>query len=258
VASRRGELLAKLPPELFRVPDRVAVAIVIEGPSPVEGIPVASEVVTLPGKAAKNQFESMELDLQGVHADRAYPLLASLVVPRPIAWVTTLNADGVVNAAPFSFFNVLGADPPIVGFCPGDRDDGTPKDTARNVRAMHEFVVNLVDEAVAEAMNRTAASFPFGVSELEAAGLHAALSTSVRPPRISESPASLECSEWGTLQIGDNRLIIGVVKRVHVRDDLIDAERLRIRSDRFAAVGRMASPHWYCRTTDRFEMIRPE
>src|SRR6478735_6540789 len=102
----------------------------------------------------------MELDLVGEHAERAYPLLASLVTPRPIAWVTTLNPDGTVNAAPFSFFNVLGSEPPIVGFCPGDRGDGTPKDTVRNIRRAHEFVVNLVDESVAEAMNKTSASLP--------------------------------------------------------------------------------------------------
>ncbi len=199
----------------------------------------------------------MELDLEGKHADRAYAMLASLVTPRPIAWVTTLGPDGVVNAAPFSFFNVLGADPPIVGFCPGDRDDGMPKDTARNVRLNHEFVVNLVDEALAEAMNVTAASLPYGESELTRAGLSTLPSTSVRPPRIKEAPASLECTEWGTLQIGNNRLIIGLVKRIHVRDELFDAEKMRIRSELFHVVGRMASPHWYCRTRDRFEMKRP-
>lgn len=200
----------------------------------------------------------MELDFAGQHAHRAYPILASLVTPRPIAWVTTLGPDGVVNAAPFSFFNVLGANPPIVGFCPGDRDDGTPKDTARNIRLNHEFVVNLVDESVAEAMNRTAASLPYGVSELAGLGLTMAASVSVRPPRISDAPASLECQEWGTLQIGDNRLVIGLVKRVHVRDDLIDHATLRINSERLNIIGRMASPHWYCRTTDRFELVRPE
>ena len=153
----------------------------------------------------------MELDLEGEHAGRAYAVLASLVTPRPIAWVTTLGPEGVVNLAPFSFFNVLGASPPIVGFCPGDRDDGTPKDTARNIRLTHDFVVNLVDEAVAEAMNRTAASLPYGVSEITSAGLTTKPSSVVRPPRIAEAPASLECSEWGTLQIGDNRLVIGLV-----------------------------------------------
>ena len=200
----------------------------------------------------------MELDLEGQYADRAYTLLASLVTPRPIAWVTTLSPDGVINAAPFSFFNVLGDDPPIVGFCPGDREDGTPKDTARNVRLTHEFVVNLVDESVAEAMNKTAASLPYGVSEIESTGLTLLPSSVVKPPRIAEAPASLECTEWGTLQIGGNRLIIGVVKRVHVRDDLFDPETQRIRSERLHIVGRMASPHWYCRTTDRFEMRRPD
>lgn len=200
----------------------------------------------------------MELDLEGKHASRAYPLLASLVTPRPIAWVTTLGPDNVVNLAPFSFFNLLGANPPILGFCPGDRDDGTPKDTARNIRHGHEFVVNLVDETVAEAMNRSAASLPYGVSELAVAGLTTRPSSVVRPPRIAESPASLECIEWGTLQIGGNRLIIGLIKRVHVRDDLFDAQTQRIRSEQLHMIGRMASPNWYCRTGDRFEMIRPD
>lgn len=200
----------------------------------------------------------MELDLQGEHSERAYPILASLVIPRPIAWVTTMSPTGAVNTAPFSFFNVLGTEPPIVGICPGDRADGSPKDTARNVRATHEFVVNLVDEAVAEAMNKTAAPMPYGTDELAHAGLTAVPSSLVRPPRIGEAPASLECQEWGTLQIGDNRLIIGLVLRVHVRDELIDLETLRIRSERFSAVGRMANPHWYCRTGDRFEMVRPD
>ena len=200
----------------------------------------------------------MELDLEGKHADRAYFLLASLVTPRPIAWVTTLGPDGVVNAAPFSFFNVLGADPPIVGFCPGDRDDGTPKDTARNIRLSHEFVVNLVDEATAEAMNKTAASLPYGASEIAHAGVTTAPSSIVKPPRIAESPASLECTEWGTLQVGDNRLIIGLVKRIHVRDELIDPVKLRIHSEKLKVIGRMSAPHWYCKTTDRFEMQRPE
>jgi flavin reductase (DIM6/NTAB) family NADH-FMN oxidoreductase RutF len=199
----------------------------------------------------------MELDFEREHADRAYSILASLVTPRPIAWVTTLGPDGAINAAPFSFFNVLGANPPIVGFCPGDRPDGTPKDTARNVRTGHEFVVNLVDEALAEAMNRTAASLPYGEDELRHAGLTALPSSVVRPPRIAESPASLECTEWGTLQIGGNRLVIGLVKRVHVRDELFDAENLRIRTERFFPIGRMASPDWYCRTGERFEMRRP-
>lgn len=199
----------------------------------------------------------MELDLEKQFADRAYQLLVSLVVPRPIALVTTLSADGKVNAAPFSFFNVLGAQPPIVAFAPGDRDNGMPKDTALNIRATHEFVVNLVDESIAEAMNQCAASLPYGENELVRAGLTAAPSSAVKPPRIAEAPANLECVEWGTLQIGNNRVVIGVVKRLHLREELFNAEKKRINSEKLFLIGRMASPHWYCRTRDRFEMIRP-
>ena len=200
----------------------------------------------------------MELDLEGEFAGRAYPILASLVTPRPIALVTTVSPDGKVNAAPFSFFNLLGASPPILAFAPGDRDDGTPKDTARNIRLTGEFVVNLVDETIAEAMNQCAAALPYGEDELLHSGLHPVPSSVVKPPRIVESPANLECAEWGTLQIGGNRVVIGLVKRLHLRDELFDAEKKRVRSDRLFLIGRMAAPDWYCRTRDRFELIRPE
>lgn len=199
----------------------------------------------------------MEVDLER-QPERAFGLLAGLVVPRPIALVTTIGSDDIVNAAPFSFFNVLGSEPPIVGFCPGDREDGTPKDTARNIRANHQFVVNLVEEAIAEAMNRCAAELPYGRSELEAAGLRVEPSTAVRPPRIAQAPAALECIEWGTLQIGDNRLVIGRVLRVHLREDLWEPEKGRIRGEAYQAIGRMQGPDWYCRTRDRFRMPRPE
>lgn len=199
----------------------------------------------------------MELDLEKEYASRAYSILASLVTPRPIALVTTVSPDGRVNAAPFSFFNLLGARPPICAFAPGNRDDGTPKDTARNLRDTHEFVVNLVDEAIAAAMNQCAAALPYGESELPSAGLTALPSSVVRPPRLAESPASLECTEWGTLNIGDNRVIIGLIKRVHLRDELFDAEKGRVRSEKLLTIGRLASPDWYCRTRDRFEMVRP-
>ena len=199
----------------------------------------------------------MELDLENEFADRAYPILASLVTPRPIAFVTTLSAAGQVNAAPFSFFNLLGANPPICAFAPGDRDDGTPKDTALNVRSTHEFVINLVDESIAEAMNQCAASLPFGENELIRAGLHTVPSLIVKPPRIAEAPASLECVEWGTLQIGGNRVVIGLIKRLYLRDDLFDVKTKRVHTEKLHTIGRMASPHWYCRTSDQFEMIRP-
>ena len=200
----------------------------------------------------------MELDLEKESTGKAYTLLASLVTPRPIALVTTLSTDGRVNAAPFSFFNLMGANPPICAFAPGDRDDGTPKDTARNVRSTHEFVVNLVDESIATAMNECAASLPFGENELTRAGLTPIESSLVKPPRIAEAPASLECFEWGTLQIGGNRMVIGLIKRLHIRDGLYDADKQRINTAKLLTIGRMASPHWYCRTGDRFEMKRPD
>jgi flavin reductase (DIM6/NTAB) family NADH-FMN oxidoreductase RutF len=200
----------------------------------------------------------MELDLEKEFADRAYPILASLVTPRPIALVTSMSLDGRVNAAPFSFFNLLGASPPICGFAPGDRDDGTPKDTARNIRATHEFVVNLVDESIAKAMNHCAASLPYGENELKHAGLTAAPSSVIKPPCIAEAPASLECVEWGTLRIGENRVVIGLIKRVHIRDELFDVGKRRVLSEKLHVIGRMASPNWYCKTTERFEMVRPK
>jgi flavin reductase (DIM6/NTAB) family NADH-FMN oxidoreductase RutF len=106
-------------------------------------------------------------------------------------------------------------------------------------------------------MNQCAASLPFGESELVRAGLTAAPSSVVKPPRIAEAPASLECVEWGTLQIGGNRMVIGLIKRVHVRDELFDVEKRRIHTEKLLTIGRMASPDWYCKTGDRFEMKRP-
>lgn len=201
----------------------------------------------------------MEIDLELPEMkDRAYPILASLVTPRPIALVTTVDGAGRINAAPFSFFNLMGANPPICAFAPGDREDGTPKDTALNIRNQHEFVVNLVDEPLAQGMNRCAATLPYGQSELEYAGLHPIASSVVKPPRIAESPASLECREWGTLQIGGNRVVIGLILRLHVRDELFNPMTQRIETRNLTTIGRMASPHWYCRTGDRFEMTRPD
>jgi flavin reductase (DIM6/NTAB) family NADH-FMN oxidoreductase RutF len=199
----------------------------------------------------------MELDLTGPLKEDAYMILAGLVTPRPIALTTTISPEGRVNAAPFSFFNVLGDDPPIVGLCPGDRAPGVPKDTALNIRLTREFVVNLVDEAIAEAMNRCATSLPPGENELEHAGLTALASSAVRPPRIAEAPASLECRSHSIIEIGGNRLIIGEVLRVHVRDGIFDSETWLVNPGAYQPIGRMQSPHWYCRTREMFEMKRP-
>jgi flavin reductase (DIM6/NTAB) family NADH-FMN oxidoreductase RutF len=199
----------------------------------------------------------IELDLLTTHADRAYPILAGLVTPRPIAWVTTLNEDGSVNAAPFSFFNLFGVDPPLVIFAPGDRDDGSPKDTARNCQRSGEFVINLVDEPLAEVMNRTSAAVAYGVSETEREALQTTASSVVAPPRITAAPAALECKVHSVQMIGENRLVFGIVHRVQVREEFLDSATLRIRGERFHPVGRMSVPDWYCKTSDLFEMVRP-
>ncbi|MCB1061855.1 MAG: flavin reductase family protein [Verrucomicrobiae bacterium] len=200
----------------------------------------------------------MEFDLAGEHQKLAYKLLAGLVTPRPIAWVTTQDTEGRVNAAPFSFFNVLGTRPPIIGFAPGDKEPGIPKDTARNIRRTGEFVVNLVDEATAEAMNLTSAELDEGESEIPFAGLHLEPSVVVKPPRIAESPVALECREWSTMEIGSNRLVIGVVHRLWVRDGVLNPDTLLVDSSVFHPIGRMEVPASYCRTRDRFDMPRPE
>ena len=189
----------------------------------------------------------MEIDFNTLRPGDRYKVLASLVTPRPIAWVTTVDGTGRVNAAPFSFFNVFGSNPPIVAFAPGNKSDAgrgeaaVPKDTARNIRETKEFVVNLVDEAVGEAMVQTAASLEHGISEIELAGLTVAPSTVVGAPRIVEAPAAFECREWSTLEVGSNRLVIGTVHHVHVRDGILDPDTLRLNRGEFSPLGRMAS-----------------
>jgi flavin reductase (DIM6/NTAB) family NADH-FMN oxidoreductase RutF len=206
----------------------------------------------------------MEIAMRDLSGGERYKILASLVTPRPIAWVSTMDGLGRVNAAPFSFFNVFGSSPPLVAFAPGNREPtrpgvaAVPKDTARNIREIGEFVVNLVGPDQGEAMVATAASLPEGVSELEAAGLTTAPSQIVKPPRIAEAPVALECVEHTTMEIGMNRLVLGIVKHIHVVDGLVDPETWRLDQSRWSPLGRMASPDWYCRTDAVFEMPRPE
>jgi flavin reductase (DIM6/NTAB) family NADH-FMN oxidoreductase RutF len=190
----------------------------------------------------------VEYSLTQMDSSEGYRLLTSLVVPRPIAWITSLSAEGVVNAAPYSFFNLLGSNPPIVAIGVGNRKAGIPKDTASNIEQLGEFVVNLVDEATAEAMNITAIEFPEGVSELTEAQLTTVPSAVVQVPRIGESPVNLECRLAEIVQIGGNRVIFGEVVHIAVRDGETP-ETLR-------PIGRMGGGGGYVRTTDRFQMPR--
>lgn len=188
-----------------------------------------------------------------------YKLLVNTVLPRPIALVTTVDAHGGVNAAPFSFFNVMGSEPPIVALgieAHPDRPDGL-KDTARNIARSGEFVVNLVDEALVGAMNVCALDFPAETDETSLAGLTLVPGRQLKAPRIAESPVQLECRQHTTLLIGPKRhLVIGQVVHLHIRDDIVN-ERLHIDPDRLGLVGRLHGNGWYARIADRFQAPRP-
>jgi flavin reductase (DIM6/NTAB) family NADH-FMN oxidoreductase RutF len=210
----------------------------------------------------------MHFDLAAIPASDAYKLLVSTVVPRPIALATTVDRAGRVNAAPFSFFNAVSSIPPVVvlGISPGagaPSGDGSNgggdgyKDTERNIRETGEFVVNLVDEAIAERMNICAVDFPSAVGELEKAGLTPVPSVGVSPPRIAESPVSFECQRITGLSLGGNSTLeIGRVVHIHIRDDLVDPERYYVATEKMRLVGRMHGRGWYARTSDLFLMER--
>ncbi|MCC7368918.1 MAG: flavin reductase family protein [Chloroflexi bacterium] len=201
----------------------------------------------------------MYLDTREISPRDAYKLLIGSVVPRPIGWVSTVSANDVGNLAPYSFFMAATGNPPTVVVSTGLRD-GKPKDTLQNVLEVPEFVLNLVSEDVGEAMNATSEEFPSDVDELVTAGLTPLPSSRVRPMRVAEAPINMECKVVQTVPVGDPVtgavLIIGEIVAWHVRDDLFDAERFRIRMDQLRAVGRMAGDG-YTRTNEQFEMIRP-
>jgi flavin reductase (DIM6/NTAB) family NADH-FMN oxidoreductase RutF len=195
----------------------------------------------------------MQIDPKKNSNQDNYKLLTNLVVPRPIAWVTSRNERGVINLAPFSFFNAVGSDPIFLIISVGRANDGGKKDTARNIEAIGEFVVNLVTEDLIGAMNISAAEFPPEESELTAAGLHAAPSAFISVPRVAESQASLECTLHSTQALGTNTLIVGQVVMFHIADHLVGP---RFHINNFAPIGRLGSPSMYCRTTDRFDLPR--
>lgn len=182
-----------------------------------------------------------------------YKLLVGLVVPRPIALVTSQSDTGVVNAAPFSFFNVLADEPPLVILSIEDRDSGPMKDSARNMMASGEFVVNLVDESIAAQMHGCAVDYPPEVSEIEMVGFSTAPSVFVKPPRIVEAPASLECTLHSKVEIQTRRILFGQVRHLHVRDGLVDGASLRVNMEKYQPVGRLFANR-YCKTGDQFAL----
>jgi len=199
----------------------------------------------------------VEWDFGTLDAAQRYKLLVGLVVPRPIALVSTQDAGGVVNVAPFSFFNALGDDPPIVVLSIENRDEGPPKDSARNILESREFVVNMVDEPIAAQMHACSEAFPPEVSELERVGFTAARSRRVAPPRVAESPASLECRLHTHVPVGARHLLIGEVVWLHVREGVVDPQTLRIVPENYHPVGRFYANR-YCRTRDQFTIAPNE
>ena len=199
----------------------------------------------------------MTFDLEQAATGVAYKLLVGLVAPRPIALVTSMNVDGSLNAAPFSAYNYLCTDPPIIGMGVTNRpNEGfVPKDTARNIRRTGEFVVNVVTEDLAEQMNICATDFPPEVNELEMAGLTTAPSQLVKVPRIAQAHAALECKEYTTMEIGRSRIILGRVVAMYIEDKYVDPAGPFVKAEELHAIGRMNGLGSYVRTRDAFMTI---
>jgi flavin reductase (DIM6/NTAB) family NADH-FMN oxidoreductase RutF len=196
-----------------------------------------------------------------------YNILLNSVGPRPIAWVSTISASGQLNLAPFSFFNAVCTDPPLLAFAPGlrqpkqsgARHDGEPKDTLRNVRETKEFVVNIVTYELAEAMNLTSGEYEASVNEFELAKVTPVPSKIVRPPRVGKSPVSFECTLHQILDFSPaptgSSLVIGKIVSIHMDDAHIKNGKLD--RDSLDLIGRMGGMQ-YTRTTQRFDMVRPK
>ena len=200
----------------------------------------------------------MLFDFAKISPRGRYKLLVSTVTPRPIAWGVSQSLEGRLNAAPFSFFNAFSGEPPVVGMGISSHEPGRPKDTRRNIRETRQFVVNLVSEEAAEAMNITAIEFEAGVDELAEAQLKTIPSVYVKPPRIAVSPVSMECELMQIVELGqDNGLVLGRVLAMHVHDDVVlDSAKHYIDTPKMRLIGRMHGAGWYERTTDLFLMDR--
>ena len=196
----------------------------------------------------------MQFDLTQIAPQKTYNLLIGLVAPRPIALVTSQDRKGRLNAAPFSAYNYVCTNPPILALGVGNlpADDISPKDTARNIRNTREFVVNVVTEDIAQAMNVCAVDFPPEVNELEIAGLTTAPSSVVAVPRIAQAHAALECREFTTMEVGRSRIILGQVVAMYVEDRFVDPAGPYILAEDLHAIGRMNGLGNYVRTRGAF------
>jgi flavin reductase (DIM6/NTAB) family NADH-FMN oxidoreductase RutF len=201
----------------------------------------------------------MIIDPANTPRSELYPWIIRCVAPRPIAWVSTISREGVTNLAPFSFFTAISSVPPTLCFVPGRREDtGGKKDTLLNIEATGDFVINVVTEDLAEAMNETATDFPHGMSEFDAAGLTPAPSERVKAPRLKESPVNFECVRYEIIHIGPEgagggSLVIGRVVLLHVDESILTNGKVDY--ERYHPVGRLGGMD-YSKTRDRFTMVR--
>jgi flavin reductase (DIM6/NTAB) family NADH-FMN oxidoreductase RutF len=202
---------------------------------------------------------SLQLDVSQAPFLDVYQTLVSVVTPRPIAWVTTVDGEGRVNLAPFSFFNAFGGNPPVVVFSPTLRRDGSKKDTLLNVEATREFVVNAAVAPLAQEVNVSSKELPRGESEVDYVRLHTAPSVKVKPPRLAESPVNLECKLLQIIPVGQGpiagNLVIGEVLLIHVADRVLD-EAGKVDPRKLQTIARLGGD-WYCHTSDLFTMYRP-
>ncbi|WP_458720874.1 flavin reductase family protein [Candidatus Nitrosocosmicus sp. R] len=169
-------------------------------------------------------MDTLEFDLSTIEAHLRYNLLISLITPRPIAFISTLSDKGIPNAAPFSFFNLMGNDPPIVaiGIGKDETRKNDLKDTGYHIQMTKEFVINIVNESSLEQVNMTSIDFPPEIDESDIAGLTKIPSIKVKPPRIAESPANLECRLASTAEIGNTRIVLGEIIYLHVKKEFLD------------------------------------
>lgn len=201
----------------------------------------------------------MEIDVETTPVPEVYQALIGIVTPRPIAWVTTIDAEGRVNLAPFSFFNVFSANPATVVFSPTLRRDGSKKDTLLNVEATGEFVLNTAVESLAEQINLSSKEIPHDESEVDLTGLTLRPSIRVKPPRLAETPTAIECKVVQIVPLGEGpiagNLVIGRVVHIHIDDAILNAQG-RPDPRKLRTIGRMGGDD-YCRTSDLFALHRP-
>ncbi|MDE0547423.1 flavin reductase family protein [Microbacterium sp. C7(2022)] len=193
------------------------------------------------------------IDFDALAPYERYKMMASLIVPRPVAWVTTRSADGVANAAPFSMFAMVGEEPPLLMVSMDRRKEGNSKDSAVNIDATGEFVVHLADESLVEAMDACSAAHPPEVDELELLGIETRPAEVVGAPIIADAPVAFECELWQRLEIPSRHIYFGQVRRLHARDGLIDRELWRVNLGDYSPVGRFGAS-FYTTTQDRFAL----